>query len=32
VTSFIKDFLALVALGGFSVTVLTWMDLVSRLA
>jgi hypothetical protein len=29
--AFVKDFLALVALCGFSVSALTWMDVASRL-
>ena len=30
-TTFIKDFLALVAVGGFSLAALTWMDVAARL-
>ena len=30
-TTFIKDFLALVAVGGFSMAALTWMDVAARL-
>jgi hypothetical protein len=29
---FVKDLLAFVSLAGFSVTALTWMDIVSHLA
>lgn len=29
--AFVKDFMALVALTGFTVTALTWMDAASRL-
>ena len=29
---FVKDFLAVAALGGFSVAALTWMDVAARLA
>lgn len=30
-TAFLKDFLAFIALGGFTVTALTWMDVASQL-
>ena len=29
--SFVKDFLAFVSLGGFSLIALTWMDILSKL-